>query len=221
MAPTARNTSVEDADTPRGGSQAVCVRTCDGGFFPINYSPRRDSESLTEMCHALCPNVETSVFTRAPSRDIQSAVSLSGAPYADLPNALKFQKSFNPTCTCRPADQSWAQVLANADALLGTERRGDILVTPEKSAELSRPKVDARSLAAKLQKASEPKPAPSADDASAAEALAASQVPTASRDSAGIIPGTVNNVPYSAGTSEKIDGPDGLRRTVRKVGPQL
>lgn len=213
----------DDGETPRGGSQAVCVRTCDGGFFPINYSPRRDSESLTEMCHALCPNVETSVFTRAPSREIQSAVSLNGTPYADLPNALKFQKTFDAACTCRPAGQSWAQVLVNADAMLGTERRGDIIVTPEKSAELSRPKLDPRTLAATRRVAGDVKvaPRPAADDASEADAAAAAQVPTASRESAGIAPGTATNVPYSVGTVEKIDGPDGLKRSVRKVGPQL
>ena len=212
----------DDGESPRGGSQAVCVRTCDGGFFPMNYSARRDSDTLNEMCHALCPNVETSVYTRAPSREIQSAVSLGGAPYVDLPNALKYQKTFDPACTCRPAGQSWAQTLANADSLLGTERRGDILVTPEKSAEMARPKLDARASAAKPRKASEVKPIPpSVDDASAADATAAAQVPTASAESAGITPGSAKAVPYSPGVAELVTGPDGLKRSVRKVGPQL
>ena len=214
----------DDGEGAHSGSQAVCVRTCDGGFFPMSSSARRDGDSLTEMCHALCPNVETSVYTRAPSREIQTAVSLSGTPYVNLPNALKYQKSFDPACTCRPAGQSWAQVLANADSMLGTERRGDILVTPEKSAELSRPKLDPRAAlaTAKPRKTNDVKlTAPPADEAGAADAAAAASVPTASRDSAGITPGSSNTVPYSAGVAETMTGPDGVKRTVRKVGPAL
>ncbi len=42
--------------TPRGGSKAVCVRTCDGGFFPVSYSASRGGlGNLEDQCHALCP----------------------------------------------------------------------------------------------------------------------------------------------------------------------
>lgn len=132
---------IEAEAPPRGGSQAVCVRSCDGGFFPLDPSPRRtDPVYLTDLCQALCPNVEVAVFTRAPSREIKTAVSLNdGMPYMDLPNALAFQRHFDPACTCKPARQSWAQALEGAESLLGAGRRGDIVVTPEKAAELSRP----------------------------------------------------------------------------------
>ncbi|MCI0735823.1 MAG: DUF2865 domain-containing protein, partial [Beijerinckiaceae bacterium] len=99
--------------TPRGGSQALCVRSCDGGFFPLsipaNYS---DEDQLVGLCQALCPNTEVSVYTRSPYQDITTAVSLDGeTPYSDMPNALRFQKTFDSTCTCKPPNQSWAEAL--------------------------------------------------------------------------------------------------------------
>ncbi len=127
----------------RGGSQAVCVRSCDGGFFPLGMSARHGSEDLTEMCQALCPGTETAVYTRNPDSDIKTALGLDGKPYMDLPNALHFQKSFASTCSCRQAGKSWAETLANAEEVLDSTRKGDIVVTPEKSAELSRPKGEA------------------------------------------------------------------------------
>ena len=148
----------DDDDRPQrgGGSQAVCVRSCDGGFFPLAMSARHDSQDLTQMCQALCPGTEASVFTRAPNADIKSAVSLDGKPYIDQPNALAFQKSYTPACSCRPAGKNWAETLATAEELLDNTRKGDIVVTPEKSAELSRPRGVAAAPAASLAPAAPP-----------------------------------------------------------------
>jgi len=218
----------EEDHTPRGGSQALCVKCCDGGFFPLNYSVRHgDTEGLEDLCHALCPNVEVSVYTRSPSKEIQTAVSLDGAPYTDLPNALKFQKSFDSACTCKPPGQSWAEALAGAERVLGRERKGDIIVTPEKSAEMSRPKLDPRAQAkAFLEKydAKASQPAKPADDPSAAEALSGAQAPTASKDSAGIATGDAAGAATYArgqGQIQEVTGPDGVKRRVRIVGPTL
>jgi hypothetical protein len=130
--------------SPHGGSQAVCVRTCDGGFFPLPLSARQsDPDQLTGLCQALCPNAPVSVYTRSPNQDISTSLSLTGdSPYSELPNALKFQKSFDPVCTCKPPGQSWAEALAGAEELLGRARKGDIMVTPESSAELAKPKFE-------------------------------------------------------------------------------
>ena len=69
---------------------------------------------------------------------IDQAVSSSGEPYVNMPNALKFQQSYDPTCSCRRKGESWAEALAAAEAKYGHEKR-DILVTPEKSAEHAPP----------------------------------------------------------------------------------
>jgi len=182
--------------TPRGGSQALCVRDCDGGFFPLDLSVRQsDPDHLTGLCQALCPNTAVSVYTRSPSQDIETAVSLDGdTPYTDLPNALKFEKTFDPACTCKPAGQPWAEALAGAEQMLGRERKSDIVVTPEKSAELARPK---------FEKAAPPRPG--------------IQPSAAKEDQAGK---NSANAEGQAGTQE-VTGPDGVKRRVRIIVPPL
>jgi hypothetical protein len=125
---------------PRRGSKAVCVRTCDGFFFPVSYSAHsQNPDRLADLCRAQCPAAETQVFTYSPARDITDAVSINGTPYMSLSNALRYRKTFDAACTCRPPGMSWAQTLEGAERLLQGNRR-DLIVTPEKAEEMSRPR---------------------------------------------------------------------------------
>ncbi len=187
-----------DENVPHGGSQAVCVRSCDGGFFPLNLSVRQsDPDQLGNLCQALCPNVPASVFTRSPNQPISTAVSLDGqTAYSDLPNALKFEKSFDPACTCKPPGQGWAEALSGAEELLGRARKTDIVVTPETSAELAKP---AYQKAARPPSSKQP-PASAAPEDEAGNAPAAAEGPTG---------------------TEEVTGPDGVKRRVRIIVPPL
>jgi Protein of unknown function (DUF2865) len=207
------DTPPEDDQTPRGGSQAICVRRCDGGFFPLNYSARTGNlDTLGELCTALCPNAEVSLYTRNPDNDVGTAVGADGTAYRDLQNAFKFQKTFDSSCTCKAKGESWVQALSQSDAerVLGQERKGDIIVTPEKSLELSRPKMDPL-LRAKLL-AADPTPFVPARSP-AAQAVA----PAANSPAPSFTP-TNAAAADQAGTQE-VTGPDGVKRRVRIVGP--
>jgi hypothetical protein len=118
-----------------GGSYMVCVRACDGGFFPIPYVGDRDS--LAKICQALCPNAETQLYSMPFGGTIEESVSTSGFYYASLPNAGKFEQAVDQNCSCRRKDQSWAEALAGVEARL-QRHSGDILVTPEISEQMSR-----------------------------------------------------------------------------------
>ncbi|MBM3608920.1 MAG: DUF2865 domain-containing protein, partial [Alphaproteobacteria bacterium] len=134
----------EEERGPRRGTFAVCVRKCDGGFFPVSYSARRGNlDDLSDLCSALCPNAETVLFTMRFGAEIDDAMSIEGESYSSLANAGKFKKSFNPACGCKRPDQSWSEVLAKAEKLLGRPNRRDVIVTQEKSDELARPKLAA------------------------------------------------------------------------------
>jgi len=127
-----------------GGSQALCVRSCDGGFFPLAFSAGSASAGeLLEMCKALCPNAEVQLFTRNPSSDISTAVSADGEmAYDSLPNALKYTKSFDSNCGCKPPNQSWVEALAHAEQLLdemGGAKASDTVVTEQQSRAMSQP----------------------------------------------------------------------------------
>ncbi len=209
---------------PRGGSKAVCVRTCDGGFFPVSYSARRSNlGDLAEMCSALCPNAETKLYTYSPGREIDDSVSSDGEPYSSLPNAGKFKTSFNPTCTCKPAQQSWAQVLGKAEELLDNKSKRDLIVDAKKSAELSKPKVSTarKGKRSKQEMAAEQEAEKERRDL---ENLGKREAQEAQNIRAGIDPGkeTRKRV-YSLHDGKKAEVKDasGTTRTIRIIAPKL
>jgi len=116
-----------------GTFRTVCVRTCDGAYFPVSFATVQarfpDDE---KTCKALCPATEASLFTyRNPGEDINQAVSVSGQPYSSLPNAFKFRSEFNPSCACKAAGQTWSDALKSVDDKASVEQQGDIIVTEE------------------------------------------------------------------------------------------
>lgn len=123
---------------PSGTFRTVCVRTCDGYYFPISYSTVpgkfRDDE---RACHRMCPAAEVALYShRNPGEDMKSAVSISGRPYTELPNAFKYRQEYNAACTCRKPGESWAAAVGEDP----TVERGDIVVTEETAKTLSQPK---------------------------------------------------------------------------------
>ncbi len=78
------------------GSYAVCVKTCDGSFFPVSYSGAGSrADSLEEVCRALCPNADVALYSFPFGGTIEEAESPSGEPYVNLPNASKFERAYD------------------------------------------------------------------------------------------------------------------------------
>ncbi len=212
-----------DSTEAEAGSKAVCVRTCDGAFFPVSYSASQGRlGGLEDMCRALCPNADVSLYTYPPSGQIEQAVSINGAKYMDMPNALKYRQSLDPTCSCKRKGESWADALAGAEAKLGRESKGDVFVTPEKSLELSRPKFDAKT---KAKTPADAKATPGATPAAdpGVDALS-QQAATISREASGIAGGEAQTgAKYGEGQGQTVEtvGPDGVKRKVRIIDPTL
>jgi hypothetical protein len=119
---------------PQSGTfRTVCVRTCDGAYFPVSFATvqaRFADDDRT--CKALCPATEASLFVyRNPGEDINQAVSVEGQPYTALPNAFKFRTAFDATCACKAAGQTWSDALKSVDDKATVEQQGDIIVTEE------------------------------------------------------------------------------------------
>jgi hypothetical protein len=139
---------------PQSGTfRTVCVRTCDGAYFPVSfatYQARFPDDEKT--CKALCPATEATLFAyRNPGEDINQAVSISGQPYTSLPNAFKFRTEFNPSCACKAVGQTWSDALKSVDDKALVEQQGDIIVTEES--------------AKKMQQRAQPQPPKSAPGA--------------------------------------------------------
>jgi Protein of unknown function (DUF2865) len=123
---------------PSGTFHTVCVRTCDGYYFPISYSTVATRFADDQRsCQRLCPATEVNLYSfRNPGEDMQQAVSLTGQPYTALPSAFRYRKEFSSACSCRKPGQSWADALKNADDSTTIEN-GDIVVTEQKAKALS------------------------------------------------------------------------------------
>jgi hypothetical protein len=120
--------------------RTVCVRTCDGFFFPISFTtvPARFGQD-DNICRRTCPGTEAMLFSYPnPGGTIEQATSVSGQPYSSLPNAFKYQTEYVKDCSCKPVGQTWEQALSGADD--DTLQRGDIIVDEERARTLSLPK---------------------------------------------------------------------------------
>jgi hypothetical protein len=158
---------------PSGTYHTVCVRACDGFYFPISYStvPSRFTDDA-RACQRLCPAAEAELYSfHNPGEDMQQAVSISGQAYTALPNAFHYRKEVVAGCSCRRPGQSWADALKNADDS-STLESGDIVVTDQNAKALSQPKPSG-------------KPGASTPPASAVSAAAAPANPNATTSTVG------------------------------------
>ncbi|MCV3208511.1 DUF2865 domain-containing protein [Mesorhizobium sp. YC-39] len=96
-------------DLPRLGGEfrTVCVRTCDGYFFPMsNAASMGDFERDQKNCDSSCPGTEMQVFyTRGQGGDSADMTSsATGRPYRELPTAYLYKQSSRPpACGCNAA----------------------------------------------------------------------------------------------------------------------
>lgn len=188
-------------ERPQGGPMAICVRACDGGYFPIAYTAKSSQlNDLNTLCKAMCPGAEAKLYTQSQWKGLDSAVSIDGEPYTDHPNARKFEKSYDPSCGCKPPGQSWAEALAEAERILAERNKKDQMVTAEQAEQMSRPI------------------APGDPRAKRPEGASAVASPVG-RDGLRGAQGSV-----TTGGPEifrEVVGPDGVKRRVRVVAPTL
>jgi hypothetical protein len=174
---------------PQSGTyRTVCVRTCDGAYFPVSFAtvPARFPDD-EKTCKALCPAAEATLFAyRNPGEDMNQAVSISGQPYSALPNAFRYRTEFNPSCACKAAGQTWSDALKSIDDKATSEQQGDIIVTEESAKKMARP-LAAKTAPVAAKKgavgttATAPAAAP-APDAPASTAATPPADPTAAKD---------------------------------------
>jgi hypothetical protein len=101
---------------------AVCVRLCDGFFFPSATRSGGDG-----ACAAQCPDAPTARYTEPAGSDrIEDAVSIRGALYSALPVANRYRTTFDGACRChRSLTRDYSASLLNDPTL----RNGDVAMT--------------------------------------------------------------------------------------------
>ena len=105
--------------------RTLCVRTCDGYYFPISFAtvPERFAKD-EQTCQAACPASEVHLYVHGnPGEEASAMVSLAGQPYTALPSAFRFRRQFDASCTCHLAT-------AGATAALGSPPPGPAGLKP-------------------------------------------------------------------------------------------
>jgi Protein of unknown function (DUF2865) len=108
----------------RSSVRPVCVRLCDGAFFPVASVSRGSENEAT--CGGLCPDAPTALYFEPTGSDkIEDAVSANGVSYLALPVALRYRTTFDATCTCHRSQARQFPIMRDS-----TLRKGDYIMTP-------------------------------------------------------------------------------------------
>jgi Protein of unknown function (DUF2865) len=105
-------------DISSGTFRTLCVRTCDGYYFPVSFSTTSSRFANDEKsCATMCPGAETSLYYHGvPDQEPEEMISLRKVPYASMPTAFKYRRDgvgATPNCTCQAAAQENTEEVAN------------------------------------------------------------------------------------------------------------
>jgi Protein of unknown function (DUF2865) len=139
-----------------GNYRTVCVRLCDGYFWPISFSTESDNfDRDKRTCEKSCGGAQTRLFTHEnPGQDVEQMVDLKGVPYTKLRTAFLFRTSYDQSCKCNA--HPWEQASLDRHriyALEADKRKG----SQTAAAELTRMKsalLEARKSATAVRTAS-------------------------------------------------------------------
>ena len=138
----AARSSIRTATARRSGTyHTVCVRTCDGYYFPISYStvPSHFADDAAHLPARVPRGRGRALFLpqsrrRAWIRRCRPAASSTRR----CRTPIRYRKQLISGCSCRRPGQSWADALKNADDSTTLES-GDIVVTDQNAKALSQP----------------------------------------------------------------------------------
>ncbi len=84
-----------------GGYRTLCVRSCDGYYFPIESSASRSRfETDAQVCQSMYSrDGEAELFIQSNSDDVADATTLSGERYGDQSYAFLYRDTYAPACT--------------------------------------------------------------------------------------------------------------------------
>jgi hypothetical protein len=96
-----RRTERKQRRGPSNTVRTLCVRTCDGYYFPISFSTtRKHLEADEAACRRMCPAGDASLYYHSRRDGPERMVSIAGAPYTDLENAFRYRTVLDRSCTC-------------------------------------------------------------------------------------------------------------------------
>lgn len=111
---------------PSGRYRTLCVRTCDGYYFPISTASNPSDFGRDQAnCQSSCPGTEVQIYYHRPSEESEAMVSsLDGRSYGDLPSAWLYKQPDTDSpagCSCNRQQQHEATAYSAATSSVQTE----------------------------------------------------------------------------------------------------
>lgn len=132
-----RQTGARIAIEPRasrgGNYRTLCVRQCDGFFFPVSSAANPSDFARDERtCQMMCPGTETSLyFHSAQGQESEDMVSArTREPYTEMPNAFAYRNAsapMNEACSCNMG--AFYKEMQRREAILNGDATDDAPVT--------------------------------------------------------------------------------------------
>jgi hypothetical protein len=83
--------------------RTMCVRLCDGYYWPVSFATLKDSFERDERtCAQSCSASVALYYYHNPGAEVEDMVSLQGLFYKDLATAFLHRTTYDPNCKCRP-----------------------------------------------------------------------------------------------------------------------
>lgn len=102
-----------------GGYRTLCVRLCDGYYWPLSYSTGRGGVMRdAERCESSC-KTPAKLFYHYNSGNTDNMIDLEGQPYSRLEHAFRYRTEYVADCKCKP--DPWSE-----EAKLEYARREEI-----------------------------------------------------------------------------------------------
>jgi len=87
---------------PGSTFRTICVRMCDGYYFPISFAATQDRlQHDAQACQSQCSGPAKLYYYPNPGGEVQQAVGIDGTPYTSLPNAFRYRKELVSSCSCK------------------------------------------------------------------------------------------------------------------------
>lgn len=86
--------------------RTLCVRMCDGYYFPVSFStlPNHFSRDA-EACQSRCAAPATLYYHQNPGAGVEQMVSVAGnEPYTQLKEAFLYRKKYVDGCSCKQSE---------------------------------------------------------------------------------------------------------------------
>jgi hypothetical protein len=104
--------------------RTLCVRLCDGFYFPISYSTGSERfDGDASQCERQCPDRARLFVYRNPGEEIEDMRDLKGLPYRSLPTAFLYRSKYVADCTCRGNPWEEAERERHRAYALGAQRK--------------------------------------------------------------------------------------------------